>query len=67
MGLRPEFLEKQLRAQSLYCFCQEIGPKTGIKGQFQRNINISNSPVAQRIRKASKKKKRKKIVCNLSL
>ena len=46
-GLRPELLEKRLCAQSLHCFCEEISLKMGIKGQFQGNISISNSPVAQ--------------------
>ena len=47
MSLKPELLEKRLCAQSLHCFCEEISLKMGIKGQFQGNISISYSPVAQ--------------------
>ena len=49
MGLWPELLEKRLCALALHCLCLEIGLKMGLKGQFQRNISISNSPVAQRM------------------
>ena len=58
MGLRPELLEKWLCALALHCFCKEIGLQTGIRGQFQRNFSISNPPFAQRMLKASKKKKK---------
>ena len=60
-GLRPELLEKRLCERSFHCFCKEIGPKIGLKGQFKRNISTSNSPKAQRMWKAWKKKKRKKM------
>ena len=49
LGLRPELLEKRLCAYSLHCFCYKIGLKMGLKGQFKRNISISNSPEAQRM------------------